>query len=300
MGVLFLDGKAAAKEIEDDIKRRVKLLERPPHLVAFNASEDPAAEIYIGHKRRACDRVGIRSTMEVLPPVKWRVLQRIKDCNYDDDVDGILVQLPLPFDPSDIFDMIAPEKDVDVFHPSNVGLLLQGRPRFLTCTPNGIKHLLDFYGIGVRGKKVAVINSSNIVGKPLFALLVNDGATVTICNHHTPPDLLKQVCLASEIIVVAVGIPGFLTADMVTSNAVVVDVGITRVDGKILGDVDFPNVSKVVRAISPVPGGVGPMTVAMLLENTTLAAEERSGSRELYFKSCNSIMSPDRTTGGEA
>jgi methylenetetrahydrofolate dehydrogenase (NADP+)/methenyltetrahydrofolate cyclohydrolase len=210
--------------------------------------------------------------MNALDP-DWGLLQEIKAHNNDPEVDGILVQLPLPVDPGSVFDAIDPAKDIDVFNPTNVGMLLQGRPRFLTCTPNGIRHLLRYYNIPVQGRKVAVINSSNIVGKPLFALLVNDGATVTICNHHTPPELLKQVCLGSEIIVVAVGIPGFLTADMVTPDSVVVDVGITRRDGKILGDVDYEPVSRVVKAITPVPGGVGPMTVAMLLENTTLAAE---------------------------
>jgi len=281
MGALSLDGKAVAKQIETDIKRRVQSLSRPPCLVAINASNDPASNIYIGHKRKACDRVGIKSipvNMNALDSavLKWGLLTEIEKCNADPDVDGILVQLPLPIDSGEIFDAISPEKDVDVFNPINVGMLLQGRPRFLTCTPHGIRHLLRHYGIPVQGRKVAVINSSNIVGKPLFALLVNDGATVTICNHHTPPELLKQVCLASEIIIVAVGIPGFLTVDMVTSQSVIVDVGITRRDSKILGDVDYEPVSKVVKAITPVPGGVGPMTVAMLLENTTLAAERRS------------------------
>jgi len=280
MAALYLDGKTVAKQIEADIKRRVQNLSRPPHLVAINASTEPASDIYIAHKQRACERVGIISTLvKMAQPshdiLKWGLWREIKIHNEDENIDGILVQLPLPFDPGDILDAIDPAKDIDVFNPINVGLLLQGRPRFLTCTPHGIRHLLRHYEIPVQGRKVAVINSSNIVGKPLFALLVNDGATVTICNHHTPPDLLKQVCLASEIIVVAVGIPGFLTVDMVTPDSVVVDVGITRRDSKILGDVDFEKVSKVVRAITPVPGGVGPMTVAMLLENTTLAAEKR-------------------------
>jgi methylenetetrahydrofolate dehydrogenase (NADP+)/methenyltetrahydrofolate cyclohydrolase len=275
MSALCLDGKVVAKQIEVNIKRRVQALSRPPHLVAINASNDPASDVYVGHKQRACERVGIRNTlvkMNALDP-DWGLLQEIKAHNNDPEVDGILVQLPLPVDPGSVFDAIDPAKDIDVFNPTNVGMLLQGRPRFLTCTPNGIRHLLRYYNIPVQGRKVAVINSSNIVGKPLFALLVNDGATVTICNHHTPPELLKQVCLGSEIIVVAVGIPGFLTADMVTPDSVVVDVGITRRDGKILGDVDYEPVSRVVKAITPVPGGVGPMTVAMLLENTTLAAE---------------------------
>jgi len=275
---LCLDGKAVAKQIESNIKRRVESLKRPPHLVAINASTEPASDIYVGHKQRACERVGIRSTLVKMrqPATLSGLRQTIQDYNLNDGVDGILVQLPLPFDPGPVFDAISPKKDVDVSNPHNVGLLLQGRPRFLTCTPHGIQHLLRYYDIGVQGRKVVVINSSNIVGKPLFALLVNDGATVTICNHHTPPAMLKQACLASEIVVVAVGIPGFLTADMVSSNAVVVDVGITRRDGKIYGDVDFENVSKVVRAITPVPGGVGPMTVAMLLQNTVEAAEQRS------------------------
>jgi methylenetetrahydrofolate dehydrogenase (NADP+)/methenyltetrahydrofolate cyclohydrolase len=199
---------------------------------------------------------------------------------------GLLVQLPLPpeYDPFPVFDAIAPEKDVDVFNPVNVGLLLQGRPRLKPCTPAGIVEMLKRSGINLPGKKVAVINRSNVVGKPLSSMLIQDcdeyaNATVTICHNKTPPDLLKAITLASDIIVVAVGIPNFLKADMVRPGQVVVDVGTNRTPdtNKLIGDVDFGPVSEIVAAISPVPGGVGPMTVTMLLRNILEAAKMQVG-----------------------
>lgn len=197
----------------------------------------------------------------------------IRGLNNDPLTDGILVQLPLPkrLDHLDVFDLIDPIKDVDVFSPTNVGLLHQGRPRYVPCTPAGIQELLLRHAIQISGKKVCIINRSDIVGRPLQALLSQNNnkanATVTLCHDHTPPGLLRDVCLDSDIIVVAVGKPKFLTADMVPTGCIVVDVGINRVDGKVVGDVDFGPVERKARAISPVPGGVGPCTVAMLMRN---------------------------------
>jgi len=281
----LLDGNAVAAEVRAEIKAKIGMT--PPCLAVVLCSEDPASEIYVSKKRQACEECGIISFL--LKPFEggienWsqpmdHLLATIDYLNNDPAVHGVLVQLPLPkcLDAQAVFDRIDPHKDVDVFSPTNVGLLLQGRPRFVPCTPQGIQELLTRSGIGIAGKKVAIINRSDIVGKPLSALLVQDhgqaNATVFMCHDHTPPDRLKEVCLSSDIIVVAVGQPNFLTADMVPEGAVVVDVGINRIPGtrKIVGDVDFDAVSQKVSAITPVPGGVGPMTVAMLMRNTLKA-----------------------------
>lgn len=275
----ILDGKRVASEVRREIAAKVRLFEieagRKPRLVVINASDDEASSIYVRHKKSACEEVGIECLIvKIEHPCQATLLEAVEGFNLDNAVDGIIVQLPLPdgLDKDDIFDIINPIKDVDVFNPENVGLMLQNRARYLTCTPHGIHVLLKRHGIDVRGKKVTVINSSNIVGKPLFALLLHAGATVTICHHETPSTVIKEICLNSEIIIVAVGIPSFLTKDMVPQDAVVVDVGINRVDGKVVGDVDSGVVAKW---ISPVPGGVGPMTVTMLLENTLKAARKR-------------------------
>lgn len=243
--------------------------------------------MYVTKKRKACEEVGIESRLMKLFPGGvggWMdpmrvLLEHLDFLNNDRTVNGILVQLPLPkgLDQYRVFDRIDPKKDVDVFHPENVGLLLQGRQRFVSCTPAGIQELLARSGVEIAGKKVCIINRSDIVGKPLNALLVqnadNANATVCLCHDYTPAARLKEVCLRSDIIVVAVGKPNFLTADMVPEGAVVVDVGINRAPGqkKIVGDCDFDAVSEKASYISPVPGGVGPMTVAMLLKNTLMA-----------------------------
>lgn len=289
----ILDGNSIAKTIRSEIKSEIERFNAsPPCLAVVLCSNDPASEIYVRKKQEACAEVGINSFL--IKPFQggienWfdpmgHLISTIEWLNQDHSVNGILVQLPLPvqLENSRVFDAINPLKDVDVFSPTNVGLLLQGRPRFVPCTPHGVQELLMRSGLQIAGRQVAIINRSDIVGKPLSALLVQDhggkaNATVVTCHDQTPPDRLKQVCLASDIIVVAVGKPGFLTADMVPDGAIVVDVGINRVGGKIVGDADFEPVSQKASWISPVPGGVGPMTVTMLLKNTLLAQKLQLG-----------------------
>jgi methylenetetrahydrofolate dehydrogenase (NADP+)/methenyltetrahydrofolate cyclohydrolase len=306
MTASILDGiKISAQirgEIKDKIDKRSKaqpfrygaLLIRPaPVLAMVLCTDDPASEIYVRRKREACEEVGI--TSYVLKPFeggvsRWsnpmgHLLSTIDYLNNDKSINGILVQLPLPdkIDARRVFDAIDPGKDVDVLSPTNLGLLLQGRPRFVPCTPAGVQEILTRSGVTISGKKVCIINRSEIVGKPLHALLIQNNeranATVTLCHDHTPPARLKEVCLSSDIIVVAVGKPGFLTADMVATGSVVVDVGINRVpdSNKIVGDVDFESVSKNASWISPVPGGIGPLTVCMLMRNTLQAQIEQAG-----------------------
>lgn len=263
-----------------------KLPTAPPTLAVVLCSDDPASAVYVKKKSEACAEVGINSFI-VRPfengiknwsDPKEHLLRVIDWLNSDSNVHGILVQLPLPAEllmtVSDVFDRIDPLKDVDVLNPVNTGLLLQGRPRFVPCTPHGVQELLTRSGVEIEGKKVAIINRSDIVGKPLQALLIQDkeeaNATVTLCHDRTPPQRLQDVCQSADIIVVAVGKPNFITPNMVNKNSVVVDVGINRVDGKIVGDVRR-DVYDIVAAYSPVPGGVGPMTVTMLLHNTMQA-----------------------------
>jgi len=287
----IIDGAKIAQALQEEIAAEVgDFLSDTgvvPCLAVLLAGNDPASAVYVQRKRDACARVGIRS--ELYHPYLGvvdgqKTLEGILSyLNGESWCHGILVQLPLPSPLSQyrIFDLIHPDKDVDVFNPVNVGLLVQGRPRLKPCTPHGIQEMLRRSGIGIAGKKVAVINRSDVVGKPLSSMLIQDNddyanATVTVCHNRTPPGLLKEITRAADIVVVAVGIPGFLTADMVRAGQVVVDVGVNRLGGKkLVGDVDFPAVSKIVEAISPVPGGVGPMTVTMLLRNTLEAAKEQ-------------------------
>ena len=292
----ILDGNKISAIIRDEIKEEVSKMKEKPCLTVVLCSNDPASEIYVRKKQQACAEVGIESQLikpfsedgvtaeEVIFRMKHPqecLLSVVRSLNDDPAVDGILVQLPLPKSLSQhaVFDLIDPRKDVDVFSPTNVGLLLQGRPRFVPCTPAGIQELLTRSGIKIAGKKVAIINRSDIVGKPLSALLIQDhgeaNATVVTCHDQTPPQLLKQICLSSDIIVVAVGKSNFLTADMVPEGCIVVDVGINRIGKKIVGDVDFEPVAAKASWISPVPGGVGPMTITMLLKNTLKAAKWR-------------------------
>lgn len=299
MTAQILDGTKVSAQIRAEIKEEIRakagvmtplcyadMVNPPPVLAVLLCGNDPASEIYVRKKREACAEVGIVSYL--LRPFeggieKWHnplghLLATIDYLNNDNNIHGILVQLPLPksISPHVVFDRINPLKDVDVFTPVNAGLLLQGRPRFLPCTPAGIQELLTRSGIAIKGKKVCIINRSDVVGKPLHSMLIQDkeeaNATVTLCHDYTPPERLKEVCLRSNIIVVAVGKPGFLTADMVPEGAVVVDVGINRLaDKRIVGDADFEAVSQKASWITPVPGGVGPMTVTMLLRNTVKA-----------------------------
>jgi methylenetetrahydrofolate dehydrogenase (NADP+)/methenyltetrahydrofolate cyclohydrolase len=283
MNCKIIDGNTISAEIRKDLKQRIQEFNSEwgitPTLVALQVGNDPASQIYINKKIETCKEVGINASC-IRVSTKDELHEQIQYLNKDNSVHGYILQLPLPmdFDPRDFFGKFNPEKDVDVFHPENVGRLIQGRPRFKPCTPHGIQVMLYKSGIQIAGKKVVVINRSNVVGKPLSSMLIQEcddyaNATVTICHDRTPPELLKVICLTSDIIIVAVGKPGFLTADMVQPGATVIDVGIVRQGNKILGDVDFENVSKVAGAISRVPGGVGPMTICMLLENTFEAAK---------------------------
>lgn len=293
MSTQILDGKLVASQIKAEVREQIEQLRKihpnakPPCLAVILCSSDTASKIYVKHKRKACDEVGIQSHVLELFEAgieNYYSPQRALECQIDWlnkslDIHGILVQLPLlkGLDKYNIFDFIDPLKDVDCVSPTNVGLLLQARPRFIPCTPQGIQELLVRHGVEIAGKQVAVINRSDIVGKPLGALLLQDNhkanATVISCHDRTPPERLKEICLSSDIIVVAVGIPGFLTADMVSPGAVVVDVGINRIGEKVVGDVSWEQVSQKTSWISPVPGGVGACTVAALLKNTVQAYE---------------------------
>ena len=288
MNAKLLDGKALAKEIRAEIAVDAAAFTEKHNmratLAAVLVGEDPASQVYVRNKERACAKAGIESRLVRLPSSTGQseLMQVVSDLNNDPDVNGILVQLPLPdgLDSTEVLDAIRPEKDVDAFHPENVGLLLQGRPRFLPCTPHGIQQMLQRTGIETAGKHVVVIGRSDIVGKPMAAMLVQRGsalgaaaanATVTLCHSRTVdlPSITKQ----ADILIAAIGMPKFVTADMVKPGAAVVDVGINRVEERLVGDVDFDEVCKVAGAITPVPGGVGPLTVTMLLRNTLLAAE---------------------------
>jgi methylenetetrahydrofolate dehydrogenase (NADP+)/methenyltetrahydrofolate cyclohydrolase len=278
----LLDGWKVSQDIRKSLRRRVEDFEGThgyfPCLGAILVGDDPSSEIYVNKKAEACDEVLMHSAIRHVDK-EHQIINAINDFNEDESVHGYILQLPLPknLDPNKFFDKINPWKDIDVLHPENVGLLVQGRPRFKPCTPHGIQIMLHRHGIQVAGQKVVVINRSNIVGKPLSSMLIQEcseyaNATVTVCHDATPPVMLKDITRAADIIVVAVGKPGFLTADMVKQGVIIVDVGITRVGKKVLGDVD-KSCFEVAKWVSPVPGGVGPMTVTMLLENTFQAAQ---------------------------
>jgi len=279
----ILNGKAIAEEIRREIAAEVAALKTKrgivPCLAAILVGEDPASQIYVRNKEKACAQVGIESRILRLSgsTVTDTLLRQIDQFNGDPSVHGILVQLPLPksCNEQQILDAIDPKKDVDAFHPHNVGLLSQGRPRFLPCTPHGVQQLLVRNGIQTAGQHVVIVGRSDIVGKPMALIMVQKSAgadsTVTVVHSRTKnlPDLTRQ----ADILIVAIGKAHFITGSMVKPGAVVVDVGINRLpNGKICGDVDFDTVKDVAGAISPVPGGVGPLTITMLLQNTLLAA----------------------------
>jgi methylenetetrahydrofolate dehydrogenase (NADP+)/methenyltetrahydrofolate cyclohydrolase len=253
-----------------------------PHLAAVLVGEDPASAVYVRNKQIACDKAGFKSTLHRLPASTGQdeLLALVRMLNANADVHGILVQLPLPksIDATRILDAILPAKDVDGFHPENVGLLQQGRPRFVPCTPAGVMRMLKVSGIETTGKHAVVIGRSDIVGKPMAALLAQKGAdaTVTLCHSRTQD--LRAFCREADILVAALGLPQFVQGDWVKPGAVVIDVGINRVGDKLVGDVDYLPAAAVAAAITPVPGGVGPMTIAMLLANTLQAAIDLSGS----------------------
>jgi methylenetetrahydrofolate dehydrogenase (NADP+)/methenyltetrahydrofolate cyclohydrolase len=279
-----IDGAAIALALRDGIAGRVAALARRgvrPGLGVVQVGEDPASKVYVRNKIRACAEVGLRSEHITLPEdaTESLLLERVRLLNSDAQVHGILVQLPLPrgFSVERVIEVIAPAKDVDGFHPCNLGLLVAGRPGFVPCTPLGVMKLLDHEGIVIDGSHAVVIGRSNIVGKPMALLLLQRNATVTICNSRTPD--LGAVTRHADILVAAAGRPGLVTSGMVKRGAVVIDVGINRLpDGRLVGDVDFPSVLGIASRITPVPGGVGPMTIAMLLENTLRAAELAAGA----------------------
>ena len=265
------------KNITEEIKDFVSKTGVTPGLAVILVGNNPASAVYVRNKHKACLEVGINSYQIELPEstTEKELLTKISELNADKNVHGILVQLPLPKHISEdkIINAIDPSKDVDAFHPANVGKIMIGKYDFLPCTPAGIMELLHFYNVEVSGKNCVVIGRSNIVGKPMSLLLLAENGTVTVCHSKTKD--LKAVAREADILVVAIGRAGFVTADMVKEGAVVIDVGINRTeDGKLCGDVDYEAVEKVASMITPVPGGVGPMTITMLLKNTLTAAKK--------------------------
>lgn len=279
-----IDGKAISQRIRDEIKEDVALFKsrhgRQPCLAVALVGEDPASSIYVRMKGRACEEAGIKSVQHTLPadtPEDY-LLGLIDDMNGNDTVDGILVQLPLPphIDEDAVIERIAPGKDVDGFHPVNVGKLVIGHETFYPCTPHGIIKILEHEGIEIKGKRAVIIGRSNIVGKPLSLMLLKEHATVTICHSRTVD--LPSVAKEGDILVAAIGKAHMVGKEMVKEGAVVIDVGVNRLpDGKVVGDVIFEDVVNIARKITPVPGGVGPMTITMLLSNTLKAAKQHAG-----------------------
>ena len=280
----LIDGKKVSEDTRAEIARGVEDLKSSsgitPGLAAVLVGDDPASEIYVRNKRKACEKVGIYSEEHKLPAetTEEELLELVKKLNNDDKIHGILVQLPLPdhINETNILRNVTPLKDVDGFHPENVGRLVEGNPRFISCTPYGIIKMLDYYNIEIKGAEAVVVGRSNIVGKPVGMLLLHRHATVTTCHSRTKD--LGEVTRRADILVAAIGRANFITADMVKDGAVVIDVGINRnEDGKLTGDVDFANLSDKVSYITPVPGGVGPMTITMLLWNTLESARLSAG-----------------------
>lgn len=289
MAATILDGKLLAQEIQAEIAGQVAQFVQKtgikPCLAAVLIGNDPASQVYVRNKQKACERVGMTSQL-FTPPADTsldQVLSLVDTLNQDRSVHGILVQLPLPkgIDESKVLKAVNPLKDVDAFHPENVGRIIQGKPRFLPCTPYGVQQLLIRRNIPIAGAHVVVLGRSDIVGKPMAAMLMQRGAggdaTVTVCHSRTKnlPEITRQ----ADILIVAIGKAKFVTPEMVKPGAVVVDVGINRGEGnKLVGDVDFDAVKEVAGQITPVPGGVGPLTITMLLKNTLSAAEMQSKS----------------------
>lgn len=276
----LIDGKKVSEHIRAEIAQGVEKLKEEtaitPGLAAVLVGEDPASEIYVRNKRKACASAGMYSEEHKLPAetTEQELLNLVDRLNNDPNIHGILVQLPLPdhIDETKILRAVTPLKDVDGFHPYNVGLLVEGNPRFISCTPHGIIKMLEFYNIDITGKEAVIVGRSNIVGKPVSMLLLHRHATVTVCHSRTKP--LDEVTKRADILVAAIGRANFITADMVKPGAVVIDVGINRnEEGKLTGDVDFEAVSQKASYITPVPGGVGPMTISMLLWNTLESAK---------------------------
>lgn len=276
----IIDGKFVSQklrnELKTDISDFVAKTGHKPGLAVIVVGNDAASAVYVRNKHKACLEVGINSFEIALPEntEEAELLEKITELNRDPAVDGILVQLPLPphIDESKVINCIIPEKDVDAFSPSNVGNIMIGKYKLLPCTPAGVMELLKHYGVSIEGKRCVVIGRSNIVGKPMAMLLMEQNGTVTVCHSRTKD--LSRICREADIIVVAIGKAEFLRADIVKPGAVVIDVGINRTsDGRLVGDVAFDEVKEVASLITPVPGGVGPMTITMLLKNTLTAAK---------------------------
>ncbi len=277
----ILSGKVVSARVKEGLKKEVEELNgkgKRTGLAVVLVGEDPASKVYVRNKEKACEEIGIYSEMHKLPEetTEEELLSLIDKLNKDDNIDGILVQLPLPkhLDDKVIINNIRADKDVDAFHPVNVGKIMIGDYDFLPCTPAGIMELIYESGVEVDGKECVVIGRSNIVGKPMSMLLLHENGTVTTCHSHTKD--LPEVTRRADILVAAVGIAKFVKADMVKPGAVVIDVGMNRDEnGKLCGDVDFDAVEPVAGAITPVPGGVGPMTIAMLMRNTVTASKNK-------------------------
>ena len=275
---LRIDGKKISSDIKEELKEKVAAMKEDgifPCLAVIKVGNDPASTVYVGNKKKACAYIGIESKAFELPEetTQEELLALIEKLNEDDSVHGILVQLPIPahMDEKEVIHAISPKKDVDGFHPQSVGALSIGEPGFVSCTPAGIIQLLKRSGIEIEGKECVVVGRSNIVGKPMAMLLLRENGTVTICHSRTKD--LREVCKRADILVAAIGKPKFFDETYVKDGAAVIDVGIHRnADGKLCGDVDYDKVVDKVSAITPVPGGVGPMTIAMLMNNCVEAA----------------------------
>lgn len=279
MAARIIDGKAVSAAVKEQVRAEIERDGIKAGLAVVIVGDDPASRVYVNNKKKACELCGIKSFEYALPAetAQEELLELVDTLNADDNVDGILVQLPLPkhLDEGAVIERISPKKDVDAFHESNVGKIMIGSYAFLPCTPAGCMELIHSTGVEVAGKECVVIGRSNIVGKPMAMLLLHENGTVTVCHSRTRN--LAEVCARADILVAAVGRPNFVTADMVKEGAVVIDVGINRLEnGKLCGDVKFDEVSEKAGWITPVPGGVGPMTIAMLMKNTLTAAKQKS------------------------
>ena len=280
MAAKIIDGKAISAAVKEQVRAEIERDKIKAGLAVVIVGDDPASRVYVNNKKKACELCGIQSFEYALPAetTQKQLLELVDTLNADKSVNGILVQLPLPrhLDEKAVIERISPIKDVDAFHEMNVGKIMIGNYAFLPCTPAGCMELIHSTGIDVAGKECVVIGRSNIVGKPMAMLLLHENGTVTVCHSKTKD--LAEVCRRADILVAAVGRPNFVTADMVKDGAVVIDVGINRLEnGKLCGDVKFDEVSEKAGYITPVPGGVGPMTIAMLMKNTLTAARIQNG-----------------------
>ena len=277
MSAEIIDGKAVAAEVRARVAGEVKEMDSPPGLATVLVGDDPASAIYVRRKHEACEEVGIRSVGHELPAStsQEELLALVDELAGDETVHGILVQLPLPegLDPDEVIDHIPAGKDVDGLTPASAGLLARGTPKLVSCTPAGVIELLRHSGTEIEGAEAVIVGRSNLVGRPLISLLIGENATVTVCHSRTRD--LGEVCRRADILVAAAGSPRLVTGEMIKPGATVIDVGTNRLEEGLVGDVDFEAAKEVAGAITPVPGGVGPMTIAMLLSNTVAAARDK-------------------------